>query len=77
MKRFLSKTGQILSAVKAFGRDAEELVLDSRNAASDPIDYFDSCHVRWSNTCSGYRLAMELFIRSSSFRERITRQVYS
>ena len=53
------KIGQILSAVKAFGRDAEELVLDSRNAASDPIDYFDYVMLGWSNTSSGYRLAME------------------
>ena len=69
------KTGQLLSAVKAFGRDAEELVLDSRNAASDPIDYFDYVRVVkykfWLSISDG------AFFRSSSFRERITRQVYS
>ena len=64
------KTGQLLSAVKAFGRDAEELVLDSRNAASDPIDYFDYVMLGWSNTSSGYRLAMERLLgRAPSEKE--------
>jgi len=64
------KTGQLLSAVKAFGRDAEELVLDSRNAASDPKDYFDYVMLGWSNTSSGYRLAMERLLgRAPSEKE--------
>lgn len=64
------KTGQLLSAVKAFRRDAEELVLDSRNAASDPKDYFDYVMLGWSNTSSGYRLAMERLLgRAPSEKE--------
>lgn len=65
------KTGQLLSAVKAFGRDAEELVLDSRNAASDPIDYFDYVMLGWSNTSSGYRLAMERLLGRTPSEEEL------
>ena len=65
------KIGQILSAVKAFGRDAEELVLDSRNAASDPIDYFDYVMLGWSNTSSGYRLAMERLLGRAPSEEEL------
>lgn len=56
--------------MKAFRRDAEELVLDSRNAASDPKDYFDYVMLGWSNTSSGYRLAMERLLgRAPSEKE--------
>ena len=65
------KTGQLLSAVKAFGRDAEELLLDSRNAASDPIDYFDYVMLGWSNTSSGYRLAMERLLGRAPSEEEL------
>lgn len=53
------KSGKLLSAVKAFNLPAEELVRDSRNAAGDPADYFNYVMLGWSNTSSGYRLAME------------------
>lgn len=56
------KSGKLLSAVKAFNRPAEELVKDSRNAAGDPADYFNYVMLGWSNTTSGYRLAMERLI---------------
>ena len=65
------KIGQLLSAVKAFGRDAEELVLDSRNAASDPADYFDYIMFGWSNTTSGYRLAMERLLGRAPSEEEL------
>ena len=65
------KIGQLLSAVKAFGRDAEELVLDSRNAASDPADYFDYIMFGWSNTSSGYRLAMERLLGRAPSEEEL------
>ena len=48
-----------MSAVKVFGKSGAELVTDSRNATSDPADYFDYIMFGWSNTSSGYRLAME------------------
>ncbi|MGT2934696.1 phosphate ABC transporter ATPase [Streptococcus castoreus] len=50
---------RLLSAVKAFDLSAEELMKDPRNAAGDPADYFDYVMLGWSNTSSGYRLAME------------------
>ena len=53
------QTGKLMSAVKVFGKSGAELVTDSRNAASDPADYFDYIMFGWSNTTSGYRLAME------------------
>ncbi|MCB2838159.1 phosphate ABC transporter ATPase [Streptococcus dysgalactiae subsp. dysgalactiae] len=56
------KSGKLLSAVKAFNRPAEELVKDSRNVAGDPEDYFNYVMLGWSNTTSGYRLAMERLI---------------
>ena len=44
--------------------------MDSRNAASDPIDYFDYVMLGWSNTSSGYRLAMERLLgRAPSEKE--------
>ena len=57
--------------MKAFGRDAEELVLDSRNAASDPADYFDYIMFGWSNTTSGYRLAMERLLGRAPSEEEL------
>ena len=53
------QTGKLMSAVKVFGQSGAELVTDGRNAASDPADYFDYIMFGWSNTTSGYRLAME------------------
>ncbi|HEK9996090.1 hypothetical protein [Streptococcus equi] len=53
------KTGRLLSAVRAFGVTAQELARSDRNAAGDPADYFHYVMLGWSNTTSGYRLAME------------------
>lgn len=53
------KTGKLLSAVRAFGVTAQELAESERNAAGDPADYFHYVMLGWSNTTSGYRLAME------------------
>ncbi|MGT2907111.1 phosphate ABC transporter ATPase [Streptococcus dentiloxodontae] len=53
------KSDYLLSAVQAFKKTPQELVQDSRNAAGDPEDYFDYVMLAWSNTTSGYRLAME------------------
>ena len=57
-KRIL-KTGKLLSAVKAFGKSADSLVLDSRNAAGDPADYFDYVMFAWGNCTAGDNLVME------------------
>lgn len=51
--------GKLLSAVQALKKSSTDLVMDSRNAASDPADYFDYIMFAWSNVTSGYRLAME------------------
>ena len=51
--------GKLLSAVKAFNKSANELVLDSRNAAGDPADYFDYIMFAWGNCIAGDRLVME------------------
>ncbi|WP_342976408.1 phosphate ABC transporter ATPase [Streptococcus constellatus] len=53
------KSGKLLFATKAFGLAGKQLVNDKRNAAGDPADYFDYVMFGWSNTTSGYRLAME------------------
>jgi hypothetical protein len=57
-KKILS-SGKLLSAVRAFGKTADELVLDRRNAAVDPADYFDYVMFAWGNCQAGDRLVME------------------
>jgi len=52
-------SGELLSAVKAFNKTADELVSDKRNAASDPADYFDYIMFAWGNCQAGDRLVME------------------
>lgn len=39
------------------------MVLDSRNVAGDPADYLNYVMFGWSNTTSGYRLAMERLLK--------------
>lgn len=51
--------GKLLSAVKAFDKTADELVLDKRNAAGDPADYFNYIMFAWGNCQAGDRLVME------------------
>jgi hypothetical protein len=57
-KKILS-SGKLLSAIKAFGKTADELVPDKRNAAGDPADYFDYIMFAWGNCQAGDRLVME------------------
>ena len=52
-------SGRLLSAVKAFDKAADELVLDKRNAAGDPADYFDYIMFSWGNCGAGDILTME------------------
>lgn len=52
-------SGKLLSAIKAFGRTADELVTDKRNAAGDPPDYFEYIMFAWGNCVGGDRLVME------------------
>lgn len=51
--------GNLLSAVKAFGKTAAELVLDKRNVVGDPADYFEYIMFTWGNCQAGDRLVME------------------
>ena len=53
------KSGNLLSAVKARGIPAEQLMLESRNAAHDPADFFDYIMFAWGNCQAGDRLVME------------------
>jgi len=53
------KSGKLLSAVKVFGKTNTELVLDPRNAAGDPEDYFDYIMFAWGNCTAGDNLVME------------------
>jgi hypothetical protein len=53
------KGGNILSAVKARNIPAEQLKLESRNAAKDPVDYFEHVMLSWGNCQAGDRLVME------------------
>ena len=51
--------GKLLSAVKARGIAAEQLMKEKRNAANDPADYFDYIMFTWGNCQAGDRLVME------------------
>ena len=51
--------GKLLSAAKAFDRNANDLVSDKRNAAGDPADFFDYIMFAWGNCQAGDRLVME------------------
>ena len=51
--------GMLLSAVRARGKAAEELMLEKRNAAHDPADYFHYVMLSWGNCQAGDRLVME------------------
>ena len=53
------ESGKLLSAVKARGIPAEQLMAESRNAAHDPLDFFDYIMFAWGNCQSGDRLVME------------------
>lgn len=52
-------SGKLLSAVKARGIPAVELMAESRNAANDPADYFEYVMLAWGNCQAGDRLVME------------------
>ena len=52
-------SGKLLSAVKAFDKPADELIMDKRNAAGDPTDYFEYIMFAWGNCVGGDRLVME------------------
>lgn len=52
-------SGKLLSAVKARGLPAAELMAESRNAAGDPADYFEYIMLAWGNCQAGDRLVME------------------
>ena len=51
--------GKLLSALKASGKPASELVSCPRNAAGDPADFFDYIMFSWGNCQAGDRLVME------------------
>ena len=51
--------GKLLSAVKAYEKSAAELVLNKRNAAGDPADYFDYIMFAWGNCVAGDSLVTE------------------
>lgn len=53
------ESGNLLSAVKARGIPAEQLMMESRNAAHDPADFFDHIMFAWGNCQAGDRLVME------------------
>ena len=53
------ESGKLLSAVKARGIPAEQLMMESRNAAHDPADFFDYIMFAWGNCQAGDRLVME------------------
>jgi len=53
------ESGKLLSAVKAFNKTGADLVLDARNAAGDPEDYFDYVMFSWGNCTAGDNLVME------------------
>lgn len=52
-------SGKLLSAVRARGVPAADLMEESRNAAHDPSDYFEYVMLAWGNCQAGDRLVME------------------
>ena len=53
------ESGRLLSAVNARKKTAQELKIEARNAANDPLDYFDYVMFAWGNCQAGDRLVME------------------
>jgi len=53
------KSGKLLSAIKASGKTAGELILNIRNGAGDPADYFDYIMFAWGNCIAGDSLVTE------------------
>ncbi len=53
------RSGWLLSAVKARGLPARQLMEERRNAAGDPEDYFHYVMLAWGNCQAGDRLVME------------------
>lgn len=53
------ESGKLLSAMKARGIPVEQLMMESRNAAHDPADFFDYIMFAWGNCQAGDRLVME------------------
>lgn len=51
--------GKLLSAVNARQVPAEVLIKEDRNAANDPVDYFEYIMFTWGNCRAGDRLVME------------------
>ena len=57
--RKIFSSGKLLSAVKAFEKASDELVLDIRNGAGDPPDYFNYLMFAWGNCITGDSLITE------------------
>lgn len=53
------KAEKLLSAINARKITAEELQKENRNAANDPLDYFDYIMFSWGNCQAGDRLVVE------------------
>ncbi len=51
--------GSLLSAIKARRVPVDELIVEKRNAANDPADYFEYIMLCWGNCQAGDRLVME------------------
>lgn len=51
--------GKLLSALKSRKISVEELMVEGRNAANDPADYFEYIMFAWGNCQAGDRLVME------------------
>lgn len=51
--------GSIFSAIKLGSKSLNQLVSEERNAAKDPIDFFDYIMFSWGNCQAGDRLVME------------------
>lgn len=57
--RSIFRSRKLLSARLARGLSAAELQKESRNAANDPLDYFEYIMFAWGNCQAGDRLVME------------------
>ena len=66
------ESGKLLSAVNARGIPAEQLMMESRNAAHDPADFFDYIMFAWGNCQAGDRLVMERKLKSFPSEEDLS-----
>lgn len=66
------RMGKLLSAMESRKKTKEELSKESRNAAKDPLDYFNYVMLSWGNCQAGDRLVMERLLERAPNEDDLT-----